>query len=275
MELRSEKKVSGKLEDILQAAKSPHFFSTMGKKSKKHANGAKGADKSVADMPTFDENALTALTARIEKGFGKKTKDDTPVNVTNGDRKEGGKVKSKANGKNPEPFRGTKRDARGIAKPLAKHQKKSKSESKAQEINGAQKDDKAILLAEILALGGTEEDLELVADAFSDDEEADTGSEAAPDKSFKKDLAAFVAGLGIEGAVTVDDEEPELEEEEGEEEADDGWEEADDDDESLAEAPELVAGSIKKSPTTAVPTVAELNDPNRLVSNIFTRNWSD
>lgn len=266
--------MSRELEDILQSTKSPYFFDTMGKKSKKHASGAKSEDKTGADMPTFDENALTALTARIEKGFGKKTKGDTPVNITkNGDHKEGGKAKLKLNGKNSEPSRGTKRDAQGNAKPPAKHEKKSKSKSKAQDTNREQKDDKAVLLAEILALGGTEEDLELVADAFSDDEEVDAGSKTAPDKSFKKDLAAFVAGLGIEGAVAADDEEPEIEDEE--EVPDDGWEEAsDDDDSSSVEVPELVAEPVTKLSTPAAPTVTELNDPNRLVSDILTCPWS-
>jgi ribosome biogenesis protein MAK21 len=74
-------------------------------------------------------------------------------------------------------------------------------------------------LQEILALGGTEEDLLLVADALSDDEDLDESSTAAPDKSFKADLAKFVAGLGID--TTAEQDASESEPEEGN---DDEWE---------------------------------------------------
>jgi ribosome biogenesis protein MAK21 len=249
----------------------------MGKKSKKSANGD--------DLPTFDENALSALTARIEKGFGNKTNDQKEVKGANGSLKDGGKrTKSqsggtKSNGKDSELARGTKRDAYGNAKLSTKPLKKSKSKPDGKDSTEAPKDDKAVLLAEILALGGTEEDLELVEGAFSDEEDAGVEATRAPDKSFRKDLAAFVAGLGIEGAVVADDQDSEVEEEGGEDEeeeeaADDGWEEASDV-ESSVDAPQLIAEPepIKK-PSLVVPAVTASNDPNRLVSSLLPHTWS-
>lgn len=232
----------------------------MGKNNKKQAKGAKSSDKTGGDVPRFDESALMALTAKIENGFGgSKTKEEKPINNTNGSKKVGGAPISKA--KAVESARGTKRDSKGNAKQSEKHQK-SRSGPKPEAQTGAAKDDKAALLAEIIALGGTEEDLELVADAFSDDEDVETGN-AAPDKSFKNDLAAFVAGLGIEGAVMPDDDEPDVKGEEGV--MDEDWEE-DSEGNSSDEAPEL-----QTVPTPAPVASAAMpvhNDPNRLVSTL-------
>lgn len=230
----------------------------MAKNNKKQAKGAKSADKTGNEVPRFDESALTALTAKIEKGFGgSKTNGEKPTATTNGGRKEGATPNSKP--KPAEPARGTKRDSKGNAKSSEKHQK-NKSGPKPEAHNGAPKDDKAALLAEIIALGGTEEDLDLVADAFSDDEDIETGN-AAPDKSFRTDLAAFVAGLGIEGAAVPDDEEPDVQDDE--EVMDEDWEE-DSEGNSSDEAPEL---KIKAEPVQARPAVMPIHDdPNRLVS---------
>jgi len=104
-----------------------------------------------------------------------------------------------------------------------------------------------------LALGGTEEDLDLVAEALSDEED---NKVAVPDKSFRKELANFVAGLGIEGEINEvggDDSD--------EEDAGDGLEDASDMDGSSG-----FDGGKEVEPTTAAFHQPLSEDPRRLVS---------
>lgn len=243
-------------------------FDTMAKGSKKSAKVAKTSTKPGGDsLPKFDENALSALTAKIEKGFGG-SKDESQIksDAVNGKQKEGKSDKksktanAKSKDKVPELVRGTKRDAQGNAKSNGKAAPKDKS-AKSKYQNG-DKDARAVLLEEILALGGTEEDLDLVADAFSSDEDEETKPAGKTDQSFKKDLAAFVAGLGIEGAVVAEDDEEEPVEEE-QEEVDEEWEEASD-----VESSEIEAKVEPMKPLVAVTPVPASNDPNRLVSTV-------
>jgi ribosome biogenesis protein MAK21 len=145
-------------------------------------------------IPSFDEKALSALTAKIEKGFGE-GKSQQPGDPHHGQK--GGKgakherpARAQLRTKPVEPARGTKRDSRGNAKVAGGQQ------SSAKHTNTSGNDDRAILLKEILALGGTEEDLDLVADAIY--EEDNHSTTALPDTSFRTELASFIAGLGIE-----------------------------------------------------------------------------
>ena len=83
-------------------------------------------------------------------------------------------------------------------------------------LNGASPPSNEILRREITALGGTEEDLELVAGVNSDSEvEGTTGVET--DKGLSRELEKVIDGLGIAEALQ-DDEEDESEEGEEEEE---------------------------------------------------------
>jgi ribosome biogenesis protein MAK21 len=254
----------------------------MGKKSKK--NGPPTKDLGSArgnDMPSFDEDALSALTARLEQDFVKgNSRGQTKVNTINGNRKgatdrhkeqSGG---SKPGSKAPElAARGTKRDARGDAKLSGPRIKKPRPDSKsaAQNKNGENQDGQAILLAEIIALGGTEEDLELVADAISDDEDAEVGTQMAPDQSFQKDLAAFVAGLGIEGAAAAEDQSPPTK---NGEPGEDLWEEASDISSLPGESESEPELELKKPATAKIPGALSTTtvDPNRLVSAFYARN---
>jgi ribosome biogenesis protein MAK21 len=197
----------------------------MGKSTKRPGQGPKpptNVAKPAADsLPAFDEKALLSLTKKIEKGFGsKKNLENKPENQ--GQQKKTEKNAAPAqqpknkNKTKEEPKQGNKRDARGNRKPASNESTKANGSKKLQNGNG--KADSDILLQEILALGGTEEDLQLVADALSDDD-LDESSTSAPDKSFKADLAKFVAGLGIDTTVEQD-----ASESEPEEVNDDEWE---------------------------------------------------
>jgi ribosome biogenesis protein MAK21 len=194
----------------------------MGKHRKSSASGSKpAAQNDATDFPSFDEKALCALTEKIEKRFGKSKDPQKDAGIEENARKitkVSEPSKSKYKSTIQEPGRGTKRDARGNKK--AHKGGNANTGSLKQQGDGNAHDDKATLLQEILALGGTEEDLELVANAFSDDEGLDAENSAQPDKSFRKDLANFVASLGIEGKVDEAVGESEVEE------VKDEWEEA-------------------------------------------------
>jgi ribosome biogenesis protein MAK21 len=128
------------------------------------------------------------------------------------------------------------------------------------------------LLREILALGGTEEDLDLVADALSDEE--DEPSTTRPDNKFRQDLAKFVAGLGIEGQIGENEHEDENTNDEkmGEEiddGEDDGWEEASDSGSSVDASEVEAEPEYRSRLPDSVPLAASVsNASNHLVSNV-------
>jgi ribosome biogenesis protein MAK21 len=240
----------------------------MAKRNNKVAKGAKSATGANGDaIPTFDDNALSALTAKIEKGFGgggpakadhvSQPKEKKGPKSRNGPTAE----KEKSSTRPPVISRGTKRDAHGNAKVDAK----PRSAKKPKE--SGNKDARAVLLEEILALGGTAEDLDLVADAASDVED-NAPAQASADKSLQKELAKFVAGLGIEGQSAETNGESEDENEHGEDlKNEDGaeWEEASSRaSESSDDTAEVV--SQRKQPAPAPQKAPSNNDPNRLVS---------
>jgi len=234
----------------------------MAKRSTKPAKAAEeiGSLHS-GNLHSFDEHALSALTAKIEKCFGGETspqpfgahRGQKGGSETNGQRT----TKSKSKAKPAELVRGTKRDVRGNAKEVGKEIRNRQGKPK----NGKGGDDRAVLLKEILALGGTEEDLDLVADATSDDEDNDS-KVAPPDKSFRKDLANFVAGLGIEGELGADQSDSNDNEDVG-----DDWEDTSDLNLVVSDR-EADVQSVSAASPLDIPSS---NDPKRLVSTISAR----
>lgn len=221
-------------------------------------------------LPAFDKNALLALTEKIEKGFGtgkspqQKSDNRGQTKKTTNDSARPEQSKAKSNPKGPEPKQGNKRDARGNRKPRNEEPRNGNQSKKSQ--NGDSKDEKDVLLQEILALGGTQEDLQLIADAVSDDEDLDGGSSAPPDKSFRADLAKFVAGLGIDAKLDDHESEPELEEE-AEEEEEVEWETSGDESPAKPAAPVKAqrADSVISKPIPGDKSSSS-KDPGRLVS---------
>jgi ribosome biogenesis protein MAK21 len=247
----------------------------MGKHRKPSAKGSgpiTGADSDM--LPSFDEKALSALTGKIEKRFGENTASQQSVDTgsrnykkgkpSNGRRDSDSKIETKY----PDQNRGTKRDAHGNVKTGGKAKAES-STSVSKKQNRDIKDDRNALLKEILALGGTEEDLDLVAGVASDDEDLEETNGPAQDKSLKKELAKFVAGLGIEGAAVEDASESEVEQDE---EAEGGWEETSDLDSASAGESDVSdePEETLKKPTQTLPDTkaidASSKGPNRLVS---------
>lgn len=202
------------------------------------------------NLPSFDEKALLALTEKIEKGLGANkdpqhdTNDRSQMQRKANDGSRLGQTKRKSKANLPEPSKGKKRDARGNGKPPS-----GETTSGTRRQNRENKDGNEVLLQEILALGGTEEDLQLVGEANSDDEDLDADSSAPPDKSFREDLAKFVAALGIETNVGGN-----ATESESQQEIEDEWET------SVLQSPVESTSAVKIRPAV---NVQEVNVPAR------------
>lgn len=231
----------------------------MAKKSKS-AKSAKVAAGSDGDkLPSFDENALLALTTKIDQGLGngepQKAADVPTTKQKKGKSSNGVAETKKSNA--PDAARGTKRDAHGKPKTNGKANNLKQQSTNS---SGDKSAEREALLQEILALDGTKEDLDLVADADSDED--NQSPDAPPDKSLKKELAKFVASLGIEGQAGGDVDESE---EEAVEEGEDSWEEASESEASEKPAPSKPA---KEKAAPAPYKSPESKDPNRLVCTL-------
>lgn len=144
--------------------------------------------------PSFNEDALEKLTSRIDQ------------NLSENDNKR------KRPPTNASPAQTAKKQRNSDASPAT---------------NGSKTDQEA-LLAEILALGGNEDDLELINGVDSDDEVVNE-SKAPVDKKLRDELAALSKELGFAGLAPQ--EASEEEEEEDEEDEDEEDEEEDEEDE--------------------------------------------
>ena len=235
----------------------------MGKNGDNGAKGAKrvkpntaGKHASANSIPSFDESALSALTETIDKGLGKGKKSETAQPQAK-QGKKGGKQDKKNPGSRANGIAlGKKRDASGNVIPPTEAEP-SKEQSA-----------RDVLLQEILALGGTEEDLDLLDGVESDEDEIlEDAQTSGKDSSLNKELSKFVASLGIEGQVNAEASESEVEEEQEDDEDDDEEDEGSED-ESADESDEQEAEAKAPQPAPAVEKKAEKkpNDPNRLVS---------
>ncbi|KAI0111531.1 CBF-domain-containing protein [Daldinia grandis] len=209
-------------------------------------------------MATFDDTALSKLTAKIDSKLAESKK--IPEKKDQGKRKRdqtGDAVQSPPNKK------------KTISKPSEK--KNNRNPKKTQKpTSTSEKASSSTLLDEIRALGGDEEDLKLVEDVNSEDEEpSNPKSKKGADKGLRAELAKFAAGLGF------DDVRPESDAEEA-----DGVDEDEDGNDGEAEEkplqdskrktifelrPDWHAVSLKSLPTPAsddvaayAPAIAEL-----------------
>ena len=157
------------------------------------------------EVPTFDEQTLSSLTKKIEFGLQNPAslKHDTQskhdfLQDKSAETRARGSSKVQSGVKELGKMR--KRDAQGKVKEPTIGRSKANRAAQDKEQN-EHKDERDILLKEILALGGNEEDLDLVEDADSDEHDI-TGE---PIKSqgfgskFTEELSKFVADLGIRG----------------------------------------------------------------------------
>ena len=165
--------------------------------------------------PSFDAEALAALTKKIEAGLDQ-DKAQSRAHSTNLDRKKhksttsAPSLKSRAaptKHETKKAERGRKRDSRGAIKETIY----SKTEQKDGVTNhkGSHNSPGSQLLDEILALGGTKEDLSLVNDVGSDSEIAMEAGESHPKIStgerLQQDIVNFAKELGIQDHYTTAD----------------------------------------------------------------------
>ncbi|EPQ64599.1 Constituent of 66S pre-ribosomal particles [Blumeria graminis f. sp. tritici 96224] len=159
-----------------------------------------------SEFPKLNDMAFSALTTKIEQNLEKQKseqsqKDRLKILPSNRElknetlKKKMKNKKTKRDARQPELTKATKRGLEDCTKSPGKRQKSEQSQVEIEEL-----DSKDILLNEIIALGGTHEDLELVRNVISDDEGMVTepANQSHVDKSFNKVLAKFVAGLEIQ-----------------------------------------------------------------------------
>ncbi|KAI0828379.1 CBF-domain-containing protein [Hypoxylon sp. FL0890] len=193
-------------------------------------------------MATFDDAALSKLTAKIE---GKLTESkQTQGKKDQGKRKRDQTVDSVQ----PPPNK-----RKNTSRP--NNNKLDNKSKKIQKPAASKKADSSTLLDEIKALGGDEDDLKLVEDVNSEDEELDHGKvKKNVDKDLRAELAKFAAGLGFDNV------RPEADAEESDEDMAeaDGAEEDEEDEDGNDDASSQ--GSAASEPETSEKP---LRDPKR------------
>lgn len=133
-------------------------------------------EKKKADKPSLDKTALAQLTSKIDKSLADSEKERPPKRKRQRETDEG-------------------------QEPKRRQTQPSDSKPHGDSSGGKQKKQANALLDEILALGGNEDDLELVANVDSGDEggapRPKVSSEPGVDKSLKDELAQFASSLGF------------------------------------------------------------------------------
>jgi ribosome biogenesis protein MAK21 len=215
--------------------------------SKRTKDRKKGADK-----PSFDEAALAQLTSKLDKSLGDSEKQRPPKRKRQRDDDD-----------EHEPKR---------------HQHRPSDRGPQGEIGGGVRKSKQApsLLDEILALGGNEEDLELVANVDSGDEGGDAprpkvSSESIVDKSLRDELAQFASSLGLNNFRDHEDPETDEDADEAEEDSElvqdfESMEDSEAADEGGAAAPpppegrqEKTAGKLVSEQPCIVPLATGIN----------------
>lgn len=175
-----------------------------------------------AGAPQLDENAFAGLRQKIEQrlknessGKDKSKKDNKNKTSTGNTRSEKEKGAPPKTGKGKEAAQGKKRDRNGDV--IAREQEDGKTNKQTKPESSKKDNHDDTLRQEILALGGTEEDLDLLADVDSESEVEGTASKGKKggDDDLRKELSKMLEGAGH--AVPDDlEEEPEESEEEAE-----------------------------------------------------------
>ncbi|KAJ5310061.1 uncharacterized protein N7443_002522 [Penicillium atrosanguineum] len=203
-----------------------------GAKEDLQKSGASATESQPAEIPQFKDGAFAGLREKIEQRLNKqssgkgKKKDNKPQPSIETPKKDAPK-----SGKNQGSAQGKKRDRNGDV--IAREQKgDKKKQGKPDGPKKSSKDDK--LREEILALGGTEEDLDLLDGV---DSESEVEGEKGGDEDLRKELAKMLEASGHVVPEDLDDEEAEAEQAEAEAEAAaEREEEGEEDEEDIAEA---------------------------------------
>jgi ribosome biogenesis protein MAK21 len=175
----------------------------MGKKRKRSAKDPEPASSGIL-LPSFDESALSALTSKIESGFRNVAVPKQDLRDRNPSQGEdpGYRIEKSQGSKSYTKDRMSrkKKDAQGIVRAQTSGGSRT---AKIEAYGHSRQNDEGqkILLQEILALGGTEDDLDLVTGVATDEDDTDNaGLEkiSATDPKLTKELSKFITSLGIE-----------------------------------------------------------------------------
>jgi ribosome biogenesis protein MAK21 len=223
--------------------------------------GASATDSQSADIPQFDDGAFAGLRQKIEQrlnnqssGKGKSKKDKKPQPSIETAKKEKDTPKA---GKNQGSAQGKKRDRNGDV--IAREEQKGdqKKQGKSEGPKKSIKND--TLREEILALGGTEEDLDLLdgVDSESEVEGAPSKGKKGGDEDLRKELSKMLEAAGHVVPDDLEDDEAEAEEEDAEAEAEDEDEEDDIEEDDIEEADD---GSEADSEDASEPEESDIEE---------------
>ncbi|KAE8149786.1 CBF/Mak21 family-domain-containing protein [Aspergillus avenaceus] len=220
---------------------------------------AKDSNAGADARPQIQESSFAGLRQKIEQRLKDSSAKQKPKNnkgnsTANDTPKKNNEPASKSDTKRPDTDKnnkGKKRDRNGDV--IATDNKKPSGKPSGE----ADQDD--ALRQEILALGGTEEDFDMLAGVDSDaEEDAQGASKASKNKSdedsLRKELSSMLAAAGQVVPDDIADDELEADEEE-EEEEDDEAEDVDDVDDEIGEEGEYdedVSEEEKESPAPVV-----------------------
>ncbi|KKK26064.1 hypothetical protein P175DRAFT_0453220 [Aspergillus ochraceoroseus IBT 24754] len=223
-------------------------------------NSNPGADASLQ----IEESAFAGLRQKIEqrlkesatKQKSKNTKSNTaPNDSAKKDDKNVSKPGQKPAAHSDKNVKGKKRDRNGEV--IAREEKKKASNPKPSK--GDDGDEADTLRQEILALGGTEEDFELLAGVDSEDEVeevADTSKKSktrSSEDSLRKELSTILAAAGQIVPDDIEDEEVEEEDEAEEEEEEEEESSAENDTSNDETAVQEIKQSNAKPPKQEIP----------------------
>lgn len=248
---------------------------------------AKNPTPAAESLPQLEESAFAGLRQKIEQrlkdqnnakqksknGKGKSAPADTPKK----NQPVASKPQPKQTSADDKNNKGKKRDRNGdvIAGEATKDIGKGKPKSK--------EDGDDVLRQEILALGGTEEDLDLLAGVDSESEVEDATEKKSKGKSeddfLRKELASMLAAAGQVVPDDLEDDEVEGEDEEEEEEEDEDEDEetggievdAEDDEEDVEEDEE---DASEDEPPTPAPKEDKKAVKQAAPENIFPKEFS-
>lgn len=191
-------------------------------KPNQKGKGPKG-HKSPKGRRSLDENGLSQLTSKIDQSLNDSSS-----------RKD------------------QKRKKPPTTESASQDRKRQRNSGNGPPKSTAKADETAALLEEIRALGGDEEDLKLIQDIDSSDEEAVKGGKAPADKRLRDELAALSKELGLAeyqpSEASDDDEAAGEEDEEDEDELDEDDEdegEEEDGEEDEQEAPRKIGNMVR------------------------------
>jgi len=233
--------------------------------------------------PQIEEGAFAGLRQKIEQrlkdqssGKGKGKKDNKPqTSAENISTKKDKTVSPKAD-KKQDSAHGKKRDRNGDV--IAREEKGNKNKQEKSDAPKKASDKNDTLREEIMALGGTEEDLNLLEDIDSESEVEGATSKKGGDADLRKELSKMLEAAGHVVPEDLSDEEAEEEEADEDEEADeeDAQDEIEEDSDDAGEkdADSFEESDIEDEPPATKPKAAEVPIPKEYAKLVSCKTWS-